>query len=97
MKSAAQTTSTPATSPVITAEMLVTNAQGAVIATRPASMPFAIMLGCGLPCRGRSKTNARGLVRAGIDESPHECWRDWHCGARSDDCAESTQMSIDAR
>ena len=28
-----------------------TNAHGAVIATRPASMPFAIMPGSGLPIR----------------------------------------------
>ena len=34
--------------PMITADTLLTNAHGAVIATRPASRPLAIMLGIGL-------------------------------------------------
>ncbi len=35
--------------PMMTADTLFTNAHGAVIATRPASMPLASMLGSGLP------------------------------------------------
>src|SRR5665213_162232 len=35
----------PATAPIITAEREFTNAQGAVMATRPASIPLAIMPG----------------------------------------------------
>ena len=45
------TTSTAATEPMTAAAQGCTNAQGAVIATRPASMPFAIMPGSGLPMR----------------------------------------------
>ena len=37
--------------PMIMAETLLTNAHGAVIATSPASIPFASMLGSGLPRR----------------------------------------------
>ena len=51
MKSAASTTSTPATTPMRTADALVTKAQGAVIATSPASIPLTIMPGSGLPKR----------------------------------------------
>jgi len=49
MKSTAAQTSTPATPPIRTAEGAVTNAHGAVIATRPASVPFASIDGSGLP------------------------------------------------
>ena len=35
--------------PMMTAEIGVTNAQGAVIATSPASIPFAMKVGSGLP------------------------------------------------
>src|SRR6266853_1020857 len=49
MKNTAIHTRTPATPPIRTAEGAVTKAQGAVIATRPASVPFAIMEGSGLP------------------------------------------------
>lgn len=40
MKSAASTTRTPETAPMRTATGALTNAQGAVIATIPASIPF---------------------------------------------------------
>ena len=46
-----QQTRTPETTPMSTAMGAVTKAQGAVIATRPASMPLAIMLGSGFPYR----------------------------------------------
>ena len=36
---------------MMTADTRLTKAHGAVIATRPASMPLAIMLGSGLPKR----------------------------------------------
>ena len=49
MKNTAAHTSTPATPPINTADGAVTNAHGAVIATRPASAPFAIIEGSGLP------------------------------------------------
>ena len=42
------TTSTPAITPMSTAAQGSTNAQGAVIATRPASMPLHIIVGSGL-------------------------------------------------
>jgi len=29
-----------------------------------------------------------------IDDSPHECWRDWRSVGQNRRCAESTQMSI---
>src|SRR5882672_2706334 len=45
----ANTTSTPATEPMITEEPTETNAQGAVIATRPARQPFSVMPRSGLP------------------------------------------------
>ena len=37
--------------PITAAAQKSTNAHGAVIATRPASMPFAIMPGSGFPTR----------------------------------------------
>src|SRR6266545_6248938 len=49
MKTAATITSTPATAPMNMAAQEETKAQGAVMATRPASMPFASQLGSGLP------------------------------------------------
>ncbi len=51
MKIAATTTSTPAMAPMRAAAQEETNAQGAVMATRPASMPFASQDGSGLPKR----------------------------------------------
>src|SRR5213594_2219205 len=42
-------TSTPAIPPISTADGAVTNAHGAVIATRPASAPLAIIEGSGFP------------------------------------------------
>jgi hypothetical protein len=42
-------TSTPATRPMMKAPTGLTNAHGAVMATRPASMLLHIMLGSGLP------------------------------------------------
>ena len=42
-----QTTSTPETAPIRTAAQGVTKAQGAVMATRPASMPLHMKLGSG--------------------------------------------------
>ena len=50
-KNTLQHTRMPATAPITNAQKLETNAQGAVIATSPASMPLAIMLGSGLPKR----------------------------------------------
>src|SRR2546430_12970953 len=49
MKNTATHTRRPATAPINTADGAVTKAQGAVIATRPASVPFAIIEGSGLP------------------------------------------------
>ena len=49
MKSAATTTSTPAMAPMSRAAQASTKAQGAVMATRPASMPLASQDGSGLP------------------------------------------------
>src|SRR2546428_12360864 len=49
MKKTATQTKTPATPPINTADGAVTKAQGAVIATSPASAPFASMDGSGLP------------------------------------------------
>ena len=51
MKNTASTTSTPATMPITMAAQGSTNAHGAVIATRPASMPLTIIPGSGLPPR----------------------------------------------
>src|SRR5436190_1422250 len=48
MKKTAAHTSTPATPPISTAEGAVTKAHGAVMATRPASVPFANIEGSGL-------------------------------------------------
>src|SRR5688572_9131231 len=45
----ANTTRTPAIEPMITEEPTVTNAQGAVMATRPARQPFSVMPRSGLP------------------------------------------------
>src|SRR5207245_11151579 len=45
----AQHTSTPAISPMMTADTGLTKPLGAVIATRPARMPLAVMVGSGLP------------------------------------------------
>ena len=50
-KNTDSTTMTPATLPISAAAQGCTNAHGAVIATSPASMPFAIMPGSGLPIR----------------------------------------------
>src|SRR5688500_6409072 len=47
--STASTTSTPATAPMPTETAGVTNAQGAVIATRPARQPLIVMPMSGLP------------------------------------------------
>src|SRR3989442_16002812 len=41
------TTRTPATKPIMQAPMESTNAQGAVMATRPASIPLQIIVGSG--------------------------------------------------
>src|SRR5258706_15262495 len=49
MQPPAAQTSTPATPPIRTADGAVTNAHGAVIATSPASVPFASIDGSGLP------------------------------------------------
>ena len=51
MKNTASITTTPAMSPRIAATHGSTNAHGAVMITRPASMPLAIMAGSGLPVR----------------------------------------------
>jgi hypothetical protein len=51
MNSAAMTTSTPATPPMMTAAPELTNAQGPVIATRPARRPLQIMVTSGFPKR----------------------------------------------
>src|SRR5215470_19719862 len=58
MKKAASTTSTPAINPISTEQGLFTNAQGAVIATRPASKPLAIIAGSGLPVRFQTQSIA---------------------------------------
>src|SRR5688572_1952668 len=50
-KYTASTTSTPAMQPMTAAAHGSTNAHGAVMATRPASMPLAIIAGSGLPER----------------------------------------------
>ena len=52
------TTSQPATAPMITAPMGFTKAQGAVIATSPASMPLQHMVGSGLRPLSMSVTMA---------------------------------------
>src|SRR5207244_5251413 len=49
MKKTAAHTSTPATPPISTADGAVTKTNGAVMATRPASVPFANIEGSGLP------------------------------------------------
>src|SRR5437016_13333879 len=49
MKNTATQTNTPAIPPISTADGAVTNAHGAVMATNPASVPFAIIEGSGLP------------------------------------------------
>ena len=49
MNVATTTTSTPEIAPMSIAAQEETNAQGAVMATRPASMPFASQVGSGLP------------------------------------------------
>ena len=49
MKNTAAHTSTPAMPPISTADGAVTKAHGAVIATSPASVPFASIDGSGLP------------------------------------------------
>ena len=51
MKNTASMTSTPAMMPMTAAAQGSTKAHGAVMATRPASMPLAIMPGSGLPVR----------------------------------------------
>src|SRR5213075_2547765 len=48
-KTTAAQTRTPATPPIKTADGAVTKAHGAVIATSPASVPFASIDGSGLP------------------------------------------------
>ena len=50
-KNTDSTTSTAAIDPITAAAHGCTNAHGAVMATRPASMPFAIMPGSGFPIR----------------------------------------------
>ena len=47
-------TRTPAMAPMITAEAGVTNAQGAVMATRPARQPLTVKLKSGLPRRSQA-------------------------------------------
>src|SRR6266478_9980999 len=47
IKNTEATTNTPATAPISTAPSELTKAQGAVIATRPASIPLHIMDGSG--------------------------------------------------
>src|SRR5271169_1904712 len=49
LKSTPRQTTTPAITPIITAEVGVTNAHGAVIATSPASMPLQAIVMSGLP------------------------------------------------
>ena len=51
MKNTASMTRTPAMQPMTAAAHGATKAHGAVMATRPASMPLAIMPGSGLPVR----------------------------------------------
>ena len=51
MKNTASTMITAAIEPITAAAHGCTKAHGAVIATRPASMPFTIMPGSGLPIR----------------------------------------------
>src|SRR5687768_17399962 len=65
----ARTTRTPANKPMRSEALTVTNAQGAVIATRPASTPLIDMLRSGLPSQSqltvvadRSPMNAAVLV-----------------------------------
>ena len=48
-KNTERTTSTPATRPMTTEALAVTWSQGAVIATRPASEPFSVIVRSGLP------------------------------------------------
>ncbi len=52
-------TSTPAMQPITAAAHGDTKAHGAVMATRPASMPLAIMPGSGLPVRIDDPDHAR--------------------------------------
>src|ERR1022692_4728341 len=49
LKRTPRQTRIPASAPMITAEVGDTNAQGAVIATRPASIPLQAMVTSGLP------------------------------------------------
>ena len=56
--STAITTSTPAIRPMTAAEPTLTKAQGAVIATSPASAPFMIMERSGFFCRTHDTTVA---------------------------------------
>src|SRR5205814_9948600 len=49
MKKTATQTNTPAIPPISTADGAVTNAHGAVMATNPATVPFANIEGSGLP------------------------------------------------
>ena len=51
LKRTPRQTTTPARMPMMTAELALTKAQGAVIATRPASMPLHAMEMSGLPKR----------------------------------------------
>lgn len=51
-------TSMPAMAPMITAAMLFTNAQGAVMATRPAKAPLQVMEGSGFPYLAHMKNMA---------------------------------------
>src|SRR5207249_4768393 len=57
-------TSTPATPPIRTADGAVTNAHGAVIATSPASVPFASIDGSGLPYLSHTYSIAVALPAA---------------------------------
>ena len=52
MKNTDSTTTMPATMPMMHADIEVTNAHGAVIATKPANMPLQSMLGSGFIFRG---------------------------------------------
>ena len=64
MKNTDSMTTTPATTPSTAAAHGSMNAQGAVIATRPASMPLAIMPGSGLPVRNMIHTMAAVAPKA---------------------------------
>ena len=64
MKNTDSMTSTPATTPRAAAAHGSMKAHGAVMATRPASMPLAIMPGSGLPVRNMIHTMAAVAPKA---------------------------------